>query len=871
MPISVGTRLGPYEIVAPIGSGGMGEVYRAQDTKLNRDVAIKVLPAALANDVDYMARSQREAQVLAALNHPNIAAIYGLEEHAIVMELVEGPTLANRIAQGLLPIEEALPIAKQIAEALEAAHEKGIIHRDLKPGNIKVTPEGVVKVLDFGLAKTAGANTTSNASISPTLTIRATEAGFILGTAAYMSPEQAAGRPVDKRADIWSFGVVLWEMLTGHRLFEGETVSHTLADVLRTPIDFNQLPTKTPSTIDDLLRRCLDRDIKTRLRDIGEARIVIAKYLADPSAAAESARPVSGSRAPVAWALTTIFAVALAIALWVPWRRPPAPAPINQFVIPPPEKATFGDFRASLAISPDGRQLVFIASSSGPPVLWVRPLDSLAARRLAGTEDAGAPFWSPDSKSIGFFSRGKLKRIDASGGPVQSLADATYPPVGGTWNHDGVIVFARSTADALYSVPAAGGAVQQVTHLDQARQERAHQWPFFLPDGHHFLFLSRAGQSLGLFVGSLTSPEVKPISGVFSAAMYSPPGYLLFQRDTTLMAQPFDAAHLSTSGDAVPIVERVAAFVAGTVGFTVSASGTLVYRSNVSSQTHLLWVDRAGKPISEAAPAGTYNNIALSPDEKRLAFDRFQNQADVWLMDLQRHITQRFTFQQSNVPLWSPDGRTVAFASARTGMLDIYQRPSNASAPEQVLFKLEAPPILYPSDWSSDGRYLAYYRADPKTQTDLWVLPLFGDKKPFPVAHSEFNESEGQFSPDVRWMAYESDESGMPQIYVQSFPVVTGKWQISTDGGSQPRWRKDGKELFYITTDGKLMAVTVKTGAAFEFGAPRPLFEANLASAIRRQAYVVSADGQRFLLNTPLDTAAQPLTIVQNWTGLLKK
>jgi eukaryotic-like serine/threonine-protein kinase len=746
-----------------------------------------------------------------------------------------------------------------------------------------ITPEGAVKVLDFGLAAVApGSTGDSNPANSPTLTIAATQMGMIMGTAGYMSPEQAAGKSADKRADIWSFGVVLWEMLTGRRLFDGETISHTLADVLRARIDFDRLPKHTPASIRNLLRRCLDRDVKTRLRDIGEARVAIAEHLSNPASVIES--PVrAGATAKLAWLVAAVLAIALAAALWALWRpRPAPPAAMSQFQIPPPEKSSFGSGSLSTlvtishAISPNGRLLVFVATNSaGRPVLWLRPLDSITTNPLAGTEEAQSPFWSPDNRSIGFFARGKLNKIDVTGGPVQSIADAPFAQ-GGTWNRDGEIVFAPRRNDVLYRVRASGGTPTPVTHLDEAKQEVSHGWPFFLPDGRHFLFYSRGsviGGNTRLYAGSLDSKETKPIPGITSSAMYSAPGYVLFTRESTLMAQAFDTAHLTTSGDSIPIAERVGsgAGVSGAVGLTVSETGTLVYRSNIPLQTHLVWVDRGGRQVGEAAPPGAYNNVELSNDGKHLAFDRATNNTDVWLLDLDRHITSRLTFQQSNVPIWSPDGRTVVFATGRTGLLDLYQRPSNMSSPDEVLLKLGAPPILFPSDWSADGKYLAYYRTDAKTQLDIWVLPMYGDRKPFPYVHGEFNESQGQFSPDGKWMAYVSDESGTPEIYVQSFPTLTGKLQISPNGGSQPRWRPDGKELFYVAPDRKLMAVTVKSGATIDATAPRSLFETTLPITPNRQTYAVSPDGQRFLLNAPLEVASPPMTIVENWTAGLKK
>jgi eukaryotic-like serine/threonine-protein kinase len=860
--MKIGDRLGPYEVLAPIGAGGMGEVYRAHDSKLDRDVAIKVLPSALAQDAERLARFEREAKILASLNHPNIAAIYGVEEsgsvRALVIELVPGESL-----KGPLPLETALNYAKQIADALEAAHDKSIVHRDLKPANIMITPAGVVKVLDFGLAAVAQSSDPSSPANSPTLTISPTRAGMILGTAAYMSPEQARGKAVDKRADIWAFGVVLYEMLAGKRLFEGETVSDTLAQVLTKEPDWERVPAK----VRRLLKNCLEKDPKRRLRDIGDAW----ELLEDSEPA--TTVPSWSQLVMTGWVAAAVLAVALGVALWAPWRARPAAAPMNQFVILPPEKASFSLDPSSLAISPDGRQIVFAASGSGGAFsLWVRPLDSLAAHELAGTEDGIEPFWSPDGRSIGFFARGKLQRIEVSGGPAQALADASFP-VGGAWSRGGVIVFAPRLG-TLYRVLAAGGDATPATYSGERGIDG---WPSFLPDGRHFLFHSSslpAGAS-NVYVGSLDSRETKPIIHSDWAALFAPPGYLLFLRGSTLIAQAFDADRLAASGDPSPVAEHLGSTLLGRAAFSVSEAGSLLYAPGAAPQTHLVWMDRSGKQISEAAPPGDYGNPELSKDGKRVAFDRFVSSTspfDVWLLDLERRITSRFTFQSCNVPAWSPDGNTVVFATVGNGgVVDLAQRPSNMGAPEQILLKLNAPPILFPSDWSSDGRYLAYYRTDPKTQLDLWILPLFGDRKPFAFARSEFNESQGQFSPDGKWLSYVSDEGGTPQIYVQSFPAPGGKWQVSTTGGSQPRWRRDGKELFYVALDRKLMAVPVKTGAAFEADTPRALFQTTLPTTPLRQAYSAAPDGQRFLLAAPVEAASSPMTIIENWTAALKK
>jgi eukaryotic-like serine/threonine-protein kinase len=864
------TKLGAYEIVALVGSGGMGEVYRARDSKLGRDVALKVLPEAFARDAERMARFQREAKVLASLNHHNIATIHGLEDsggtHALVMELVEGPTLADRIKSGPIPIGETLPIAKQMCDALEYAHERGIVHRDLKRANVKVTTDDAVKILDFGLAKALEGDAASmDISTSPTISRLATMQGVLLGTAAYMSPEQAKGKSVDRRADIWAFGCVLYEMLTGQQTFTGETVTDTLAAVIMKDPDWSQLPAATPVRARVLLQRCLQKDPKQRLRDIGDARISLDEVLSgatEPSSAAAPA-PAPLWRRVLPWTVAAVLTVALAIAPWVSWRQRPIEARLNQFVLLPPEKAAFGPNGGQPAISPDGRQIVFTATDARGTLLWLRPLDSLDARPLAGTEGAELPFWSPDSRSIAFFAHGKLLRMDLDGGPPQAIAESASLPLGGAWSRDGVIAFTPRVG-SLYRVPASGGegtAITQAGHVEV--------FPSFLPDGRHFLFARASGPGQGdEYAGSLASKDAKLILPGALTAAYAPPGYLLFLRGRTLMAQPFDLRALSVSGDPSAIAD-------GVEDFSVSGTGTLVYTFGLAGMTHLVWVDRAGKQISEAAPPGEYDNMQLSPDGKRVAFDGTNSgNMSIWIRDLERGIQSRLTFQRSNVPQWSPDGSTLVFAWIGIGsaeIIDLGERPANMSEAEKVLAKLSAPPIMFPSDWSSDGRYLVYYRTDTNSKSQLWVLPMFGDRKPFPFLRSEFDQSEGQVSPDGKWIAYVSDESGAPQICVTSFPTPSGIQQISTAGGTQPRWRRDGKELFYLALDDELMAVAVRTGGTFGADSPRALFETRLPVSDLRQAYSVSPDGQRFLLTVPMETASPSMTLVQNWQMGLKK
>ena len=864
MAIQPGIHLGPYEILSAIGAGGMGEVYRARDPKLGRDVAIKVLPEAFARDAERMARFQREAKVLASLNHPNIATIYGLEDsgstRALVMELVDGPTLADRIRSGPIPIDEALPIAKQICDALEYAHERGIIHRDLKPANVKVSADDTVKILDFGLAKALEEDAASlDISTSPTLSRLATMQGILLGTAAYMSPEQAKGKAVDRRSDIWAFGCVLYEMLTGKIAFQGEAVTDTLAAVIKEEPDWSQLPDSTPPHVRVLLRRCLQKDVRQRLQAIGDARISLEEFLSGSSPlVAAPALPLW--RRAIPWAIAGILAAALATALWAPWRQDRVEAPLSQFVILPPEKAALGPNVGEPSISPDGRQVVFTATDARGRLLWLRPLGSLYGRPLAGTEDAEWPFWSPDSRSIAFFAHGNLQKMDLRGGRPQTIAEDGSYPLGATWGRSGVIAFAPRLG-GLYRVPAGGGEEKAIS-----QPGRIELFPSFLPDGRRFLFARDYGPGhSNIYVGSLDSQDAKLILPDGRYAEYATPGYLLFLRGGTLMTQLFDLATIAVSGEPSAIADGVGSF-------NVSGNGTLVYTLGLADMIHLVWVDRAGKQILEAAPPGYYGDMQLSPDGKRVAFDgSLSGPMSVWVRDLERGIQSRLTFQNSNVPQWSPDGSTLVFAWLGSGLVDLGERPSNMSAPEQVLVKLNAPPIMFPSDWSSDGRYLVYYRTDTNSRSQLWILPMFDDRKPFAFLHSEFNQSQGQVSPNGKWMAYVSDESGVPQIYVTSFPTPSGIRQISTAGGSQPRWRRDGKELFYLALDDHLMAVVVKTAQTFEAEAPRALFETQLRVVELRQTYSVSPDGQRFLLALPAEASSQSIVLVQNWQAALKK
>ena len=872
----------------------MGEVYRALDTKLGREVALKILPEAFAADAERMARFQREAQVLASLNHPNIASIYGLEDsgsvHALVMELVEGATLAERVKSGPVPLDEALPLARQMAEALEYAHERGVIHRDLKPANVKVTLEGAAKVLDFGLAKAFNPQDSAanvNQTNSPTLTIAATQAGVILGTAAYMRPEQAKGRTVDRRADIWAFGCVLYELLTGRQGFDGETVSEVLAAVIMKDPDWNALTGETPAGIQKLLRRCLQKDPKQRLRDIGEARIAIEETLSGdagagfvPAQARAQGSPLKSWQRSLPWAVALLCLVLAGVFAIGYFRASSVPARSVRSYILPPEKTTFA-FEARTGtpvLSPDGRKLLFGArGAAGGEKLWVRPLDSVTAQPLEGTEGASFPFWSPDGRFVGYFAQGKLMKIDTSGGPPQAVCDAPRGR-GGTWSAGGRIVFAPERLAGLDQVADSGGAPAPLISLNRSNRQLTLRWPAFLPDGHHFLYfagnpLSEAAASTsGTYLGSLDGKDGKFLVQSDSNALYAPPGFLLFVRGSTLLAQAFDARRLELTGEAVPVAEDVGNPRDFRLGhFSVSQYGDLVYEGGRQDQGQVVWLDASGKQLGEVGEPGSHGRLRLSPDGRILAEEsQVGTNVDLWLVDMARGVRTRFTFSpaQDTSPAWSPDGTKIAFTSVPSGQDDIYIKPTNGTGDAQPLLQDNSQKFV--ADWSSDGRYIAYLRQDPqgKSGSDIWVLPLFGDTKPFPFLVSSFNETEALFSPNSRWLAYASDESGKSEVYVVSFPQGNGKWQVSAGGGTRPRWRRDGKELFYISATSEFMSVEVREkGGSLAFSASRALFPAQSIST-----YDVAPDGNKFVVLDHLEqSSAEPITLVTNWTALLKR
>jgi Tol biopolymer transport system component len=874
MSLTTGTRLGPFEVVAALGAGGMGEVYRARDTKLGRDVALKVLPDAFAADADRTARFQREAHVLASLNHPHIAHVYGFEEAngigVLVMELVDGMTLADRIARGPIPLEEALAIAKQIVDALEAAHDIAIIHRDLKPANIKVRDDGTVKVLDFGLAKILETEprSPSHASMSPTLTSPAmmTGAGLVLGTAAYMSPEQARGRPVDKRADIWAFGCVLYEMLAGNRAFEGEEMTDVLAAVVRADPDWTRLPADTPAPVRRLLRRVLEKDRKRRLADISDARFDLVEIATDDPGMSRvrDIQPARRQREYL-WMGVAVAAILLSAALALRLlRTPSAPGQIARFeIVPPPGGLDFGQ-----PLSPDGRTVAFITRSEARSQLWVRPLDSASARPLPGTDHATRNFWSPDGQHIGFFAEGNLKRIGINGGQMQLIANGPFRD--GAWNADGVVLVGGQQGRALLRVSERGGQPVAETVLDPSLKEISHDYPEFLPDGRHYVYLARtAGRSEDwvTYVGALGSRERRPLPGIHTATKYSPTGHLLFLRGTLLMAQAFDRDRLELSGEAFPIAEDVGGNRVGT--FSTSHNGSLAFHTAASSESQLTLFDRNGVRQRPESPVGVYRSMALSRDGRFVAFDR-GSPSDVWVMEVERaSSTSRVTSDRAGnrAAVWSPGGKSIAFASSRGGSEGVYEHTMGSTAADRQLLHAAMPPT--PSDWSADGRYLAYAAGG-----DVWALPVSGPGEPLQLTATPFfREQDAMFSPDGAWIAYASDESsgvtrsGEGDIFVQSFPQRGFLKQVSTGGGVRPRWSRDGRELFYIAPDGTLTAVsTTPRAAGLDIGTPMRLFQPGFGLLTAAQ-YTVTHDG-RFLVN--IHRSEGTITVILNWFDQLK-
>ena len=897
MTLGPGTRLDSYDVIALLGTGGMGAVYRARDTRLNRDVAIKVLPDIFAggSKEDRLARFEREAQTLASLNHPNIAHIYGLVDlpdtgRGLVMEYVAGDTLAARLTHGALPLDETMPIARQIADALEAAHEHGIVHRDLKPANVMVTAEGVVKVLDFGLAKAADPSGMSAVGVaeSPTFTAHMTQFGMIVGTAAYMAPEQARGKTVDRRADIWAFGVVLYEMVTGRRAFSGEEMSDVLASVLRQDIDWTALPAATPSRLRQLLERCLEREPKSRLRDIGEARVTIAKIEAGaPDSSSSTVAPVAAPprRGWMPYALFAVIAAVVTSAIWLAVLRPSSKrttaALARVSLLPPPGAELFAD-STGVAISPDGTMVAFIVGgvSGSDSQLWVRSLASTTARRLEDANGANLPFWSPDGRRIGFFTTSKLKTIAVSGGRSETVCD-TPGGRGAAWNSSNVIVFAPDVAGPLYRVDATGGTPIAVTSLDATKKEYGHRFPSFLPDGDHFTFAALPSHNgrFEIYVGSISGGATArtPIGSMESAPVYADPGYLLHDRQGVLIAQQFDSASLTLQGDGTPMQDEPSMQLEPTLSYTaaapvsVSKNGTLGYFSASSNNTAAEWYDAAGHEIGALdIPDGHYDQAVISPDGRKAVFVKSTSPSEsaLWLVDLNSGSAVPLTSApgRNDDPVWSPDGARIVFAADREGGQNVYVKTIGDATPERLLYKSDVP-FKSPASWSPDGKWIAITQLDTSTGQNLWLLPADGGVMKLFYA-GPTRDNAGPVSPNGRWLAYTSDQTGRLEAYVQSFPTPGQAVQVSRGGSGAVWWNPDSSRLVYLDDRFRaLWRVDVRPGPTLSAAAPVKM--GDLPPNISWMA--ATPDRQKFLALAPKRSGTGSITLVQNWRAALDK
>ena len=885
MTINAGTKLGRYEIRSKIGEGGMGEVYRARDEKLNRDVAIKVLPADLSENAERLNRFEQEAQAAGALNHPNILAVYdvGVHDRApyVVSELLEGETLRDLLDQRQPAARKSMDYAVQLAHGLAAAHDKGIVHRDIKPDNIFITKDERVKILDFGLAKLAQPSGEDIAQTEIATRKVRTDPGTVMGTVGYMSPEQVRGQAVDHRTDIFSFGAVLYEMLSGRRAFRGDSAIETLNAILKEePAELSASNPNIAPGLERVIWHCLEKSPERRFQSAGDVAFALESLSGVTSHPSQQTLPVirpltssrTWTRERLVWlGICAVLILALAALAFAYLSRSQPSGQAIRLALTTSDKATLP---ARVTVSPDGSRVAFLANNAeGRRLLWVRLLDSLTAQPLAGTEDAVAPFWSPDSRFIGYFANGKLFKVEASGGRSQALCDVAENR-GGAWNRDGVILFAGP--DGLHRVSAQGGSPTLATKVDA--KEEAHRWPYFLPDGRHFVFLGDAPttENHHIRVGSLDSQETQILFSAVTRVAYAPPGFLLYVSQGALVAQPFDPQRLRVTGESTIVAERVA-----TVGenhefdFSISDNGVLAYQTG-SIQSQLVWFDRTGKKLQTVGDPDAYASVALSADGQRAAvgmFDADGRHSDVWLLDLSRGSKSRLTFDPTSEgsPVWSPDGARLVFYSSRTsgGQANLFVGTASAAGDYQLLLASDSDDI--PTSWSRDGQSILFMRYG-KLHTGIWLMPLSGDRQPKPLFQSSaFDQGGATFSPNGRVVAYTSNESGRFEVYAQSFPPSGDKLMVSSGGGGLPLWRGDGKELFYLTEDGRVMAAEIGVGAKLESGVPQQLFQTRIKFD-SDCPYGVAPDGSRFLINIPAEiNDPAPMIVVLNWTAILKQ
>ncbi len=884
MTVSVGTKLGPYEVTAAAGAGGMGEVYRAQDSRLNRTVAIKVLPHNVAENPDLRQRFEREARAISSLNHPNICTLYDVgrqdDTDFLVMEYIEGETLTERLAKGPMASDELLRVAIQIADALDKAHRQGLVHRDLKPGNVMLTKDGA-KLLDFGLAKLQESSGVVQGISGITQTTPLTGEGSIIGTIQYMAPEQLEGKDADARSDIFAFGAVLYEMATGKRAFEGSSQASLIASILKEqPRPISEISPVSPPMLDRAIRQCLAKDPDQRWQTAGDLKRAL-QWISEGGSQAGIPAVVSKRRRvreKTSWFVAGAGILAAAALAFVLVTQSVPERQVGRFTMqtPPGTSSAYWPM-----ISPDGKLLSFHAiDSTGRDMIWIRPVNSLDAYPLAGTENANRHFWSPDSRYIAFFSRNQLKKMPVAGGPAQLICEAKSGS-DGTWGSAGIILFDGTSTDSIRQVSAAGGEATGATTLNRKEGETYHAWPWFLPDGNHFLFLSptdstnRSGGRYRLKVGSLDSKETRSLFDVDARVEYAPQGYIIYVKDGIVLARAFDDKNLEVTGEPIPLIQDVGGGWAA--NFSVSDNGVLFCKTGSSGEnSELVWLDRKGNELGKVGQPAAYGDVALSPDGTRLAYDLYDEQAqsaDIWVYDLRRNVSSRLTFDpdQDVWPTWSPDGTQIMFASDRTGMFGIYNKQANGMGDDNAVFVTDTAQIG-PNAFSRDGRRLTY-QAIINGQWEIGLYDLAGDSSAGIMFPSPFGEVRAALSPDGRFVAYQSNESGRAEVYVRDLGKTGGKWQVSSAGGFAPKWRADGKELYFYAEGWDMMAVAVKTQPSFEIGIPARLFNRTINSnGINRYRYDVSADGQKFLLNVRTSGADEGTFIItQNWDAELNK